>query len=58
MTSEGKDEILSFTVMDSSYDVRNDSEAYLDSVGNSLNLAVNELADVLHTFFLNVVDED
>jgi hypothetical protein len=33
-------------------------DAYLDSVGASLNLAVNELADVLHTFFLNVVRED
>ena len=28
------------------------------SVGASLNLRVNELADVLHTFFLNVVLED
>jgi hypothetical protein len=26
--------------------------------GHSLNIAVNELADVLHTFFLNVVSED
>ena len=29
---------------------------FLNSVGESLNLAVNELADVLHTFFVNVSD--
>lgn len=33
-------------------------QAYLDSIGHSLNLGANELADVLHTFFLNVVSED
>jgi hypothetical protein len=32
--------------------------AFLTSVGASLNLGVNELADVLHTFFLNVVSEE
>ena len=31
---------------------------FINSVGASLNLGVNELADVLHTFFVNVVDED
>ena len=31
---------------------------FIASVGASLNLGVNELADVLHTFFLNVVSED
>jgi hypothetical protein len=30
----------------------------VDRIGHSLNLGVNELADVLHTFFLNVVSED
>ena len=33
-------------------------QTYLDSIGHSLNLGVNELADVLHAFFLNVVDEE
>ena len=33
-------------------------QKFVDSVGESLNLGVNELADVLHTFFLNVVDEE
>jgi hypothetical protein len=33
-------------------------QPYLDSIGHSLNLGVNELADVLHTFFANVVDEE
>jgi hypothetical protein len=32
--------------------------SYIDSIGRSLNLGVNELADVLHTFFLNVVEEE
>jgi hypothetical protein len=31
---------------------------FIASVEASLNLAVNELADVLHTFFLNVVSDD
>jgi len=35
-----------------------ESASYLDSIGHSLNLGVNELSDVLHTFFLNVVTED
>ena len=35
-----------------------DTETYLDSVGHSLNLGVNELADVLHRFYLNVVADD
>jgi hypothetical protein len=31
---------------------------FMTSVGASLNVGVNELADVLHTFFLNGVQED
>ena len=33
-------------------------QEFIDSVGAALNLGVNELADVLHTFFVNVVDQD
>ena len=33
-------------------------QEFIDSVGASLNVGVNELADVLHTFFLNVVEEN
>ena len=31
--------------------------AWKASIGALLSLAVNEMADVLHTFYLNVVDE-
>ncbi len=44
--------------MDARYATRDGDQMYLDSVGHSLNLGVNELADVLHTFYLNVVSED
>ncbi len=57
-TSGGKDDILSFAVMDANYANRNSDPDYLASTGNALNMAANELADVLHTFFLNVVDEN
>ena len=50
--------ILSFAVMDANYANRNSDPDYLASTGNALNMAANELADVLHTFFLNVVDEN
>ena len=30
---------------------------YIDSIGHSLNLGANELSDVLHTFYLNIVAE-
>jgi hypothetical protein len=53
--AKGKGQILSAKEMDSRWSAKN--QQYLDSVGHALNLAVNELADVLHTFFLNVVDE-
>ncbi len=54
-TSGGQGMILSALEMDARYASRNSDQAYKDSVGHSLNLAVNEMADVLHTFFLNVV---
>lgn len=32
-------------------------QAFIDSTGGALNMVVNELADVLHRFFLNEVRE-
>jgi hypothetical protein len=32
--------------------------SYVEGIGHSLNLGVNELADLLHTFLLNVVSEE
>ena len=55
-TGKGKGQIKSASWMDSHFDNKN--QTYIDSVGNSLNAGANELADVLHTFFLNVVEED
>ena len=53
----GEGPILPATTMDAKY--RNDrDQAFLDSTGGALNLAVNELADVLHRFFLNEVADD
>jgi hypothetical protein len=52
ITSAGGGAILSFA-----YEHRQGNDEYLASIGHSLNLAVNELADVPHTFFLNVVEE-
>ena len=40
--------------MDSKYKDDRDAE-FVASAGHALNLAVNELADVLHRFFLNEV---
>jgi hypothetical protein len=42
--------------MDSKYSNKDDE--YFDSVGHSLNLGVNELADVLYTFYLNIVKDN
>ncbi len=57
-TSEGRGSIMSFEEMDATYVNKTGNDDYLASIGHALNLASNELADVLHTFFLNVVDED
>ena len=54
--SGGRGRILPAEEMDALYAAR--PQRYTDSIGASLNLAVNELADVLHTFFLNVVEAD
>ncbi len=43
--------------MDASKEIRNDSENPFDRFEHSLHLAVNKLADVIHTF-LNVVNEE
>ena len=54
-TAKGKGPILSAKTMDGKYkDDRDD--AFTKSIGHSLNLGVNELSDVLHTFYLNVVE--
>ena len=39
--------------MDAHYDTKD--QEYLDSVRAALNIGVNELADVLHRFWLNEV---
>lgn len=56
VTARGRGNILSAAQMDSLWSTK--PQSYLDSIGHSLNLGVNELADVLHTFFLNVVSEE
>jgi hypothetical protein len=52
----GQGRILPAPTMDSLYATKPPS--FMDSVGAALTLGVNELADVLHTFFLNVVAEE
>ncbi len=52
-TAGGKGKILWATKMDQL--CCSASPAFLDSIGHSLNLGVNELADVLHTFYVNEV---
>jgi hypothetical protein len=58
VTWQGKGRILSAEEMDRLYPERENNQPYKDSVGHSLNLGANELADVLHTFYLNVAAED
>jgi hypothetical protein len=55
-TARGRGAILSAAQMDSLWSTK--PQSYIDSIGHSLNLGVNEIADVLHTFFLNVVSEE
>jgi hypothetical protein len=52
----GKGSILPARKMDMLFSTK--PPEFMTSVGASLNLGVNELADVLHTFFLNVVQGD
>lgn len=56
-TLRGEGEILTATEMDRKYAAQERDEEFIASVGASLNLAVNELADVLHRFWLNEVNE-
>lgn len=56
-TAKGQGAILSARVMDLMQNQRTDP-AFLASVGASLNIGVNELADVLHSFYKNVVAEE
>jgi hypothetical protein len=58
VTSGGKGPILAAEEMDDMYEGNPKPQEFSDSVGESLNLGVNELADVLHTFYLNVVVEE
>lgn len=55
-TSRGQGAILSARAMELLQSNRADPQ-FVTSVGASLNLGVNELADVLHTFYLNVAAE-
>lgn len=54
-TSGGQGDILPAEEMDDLYETR--PQRFVDSIGASLNLAVNELADVLHRFWLNEVSD-
>ncbi len=51
--SAGRGDILPAAAMDAHWS--NKDQEYMDSVGAALNMAVNELADVLHRFWLNEV---
>lgn len=55
-TGRGQDAILSARAMEDRQDDRQAAD-FLGSVAASLNLGVNELADVLHTFYRNIVAE-
>jgi hypothetical protein len=52
----GDGAILPATQMDGLFDTK--PPQFIASTGASLNVGVNELADVLHSFFLNVVSEE
>jgi len=53
VTAGGKGAVMWATRMDAAYVTKKNNQEYLDSIGESLNLGVNELADVLHRFYLN-----
>jgi hypothetical protein len=55
-TGRGQGTILDARAMEARQSTRADPQ-FLASVGASLSLGVNELADVLHTFYENVVAE-
>ena len=52
----GQGDILPAAKMDALFSKK--PPEFVQSVGRSLNAGVNELADVLHTFVLNVTEED
>ena len=54
-TGKGKGKILGARRMDELYPEKKNNQPFKNSVGHSLNTGVNNLADVLHTFYLNVV---
>ena len=57
-TAGGKGDILHAGKMDGEFaNKSNTNVAYVKSIGKSINLGSNELADVLHTFHLNVVSQ-
>lgn len=57
ITAGGKGDIYRAFKMDSEYaNKSNTNVGYMRSIGKSINLGANELADVLHTFYLNVVN--
>jgi len=58
VTSGGNDDILTAEEMDGLYEGNPKPQIFIDSIGESLNYGVNELADVLHTFYLNLVFEE
>lgn len=54
-TFGGKGIILSATNMDAKFKTEKETPAFKHSVGSSLNLGINELADVLYYFWINEV---
>lgn len=46
----GKGNILTAVEMDNMYKHKKDNQVYLDSIGESLNYGVNEIADILYRF--------
>lgn len=58
VTALGNGEIPDAREMIRLYKEERGSRRHLDAIGKSLNLGVNELADVLHTFYLSVVQKN
>lgn len=55
IVAKGKGDIKPPARMDWLFENNRGSKEHLDSIGASLNLGVNELADVLHRFYLSEV---
>lgn len=56
--AKGEGKILSAKDMDLKFLREKETQAYMDSVGHSLNLGINELADVLHQFYSEEVKSE